>query len=268
MLPVRLMMVAAAILTASLLKGQEPPAVVLAGTPASLERGFYSSELVCRDFDVYGDGKAKTAMISTQGLGRALLSGPGRAGFLTLLRIPIGTTATTVRLCIPVDAFPEQGTVKGKIVAIAAATTAEAPVSLSGSETPLAKFFAALLWGLGFAVPALLSTYLGQHVYLWQKRKEAAQKLVQVRAEHNRTAPEAEKTLFENYLPRLKGASDKQFASDISDQLASLEGLLADDDMVAMKSALDDLDRMKVLDILQRNFPNRKSVLDSLRSKE
>lgn len=269
----------AAVIGAVALKADTPlapskplPVVVLAGTPAWAERPCATT--ICRNFDVYSDGRGTPVMISTVGLGDARLragecdakaSSPAK----TLLRIDATAVGTRICLCIPRSGFPETGTVNGRIIASSPPTTVEAVVALIGATTPPSRyFFAALLWGLGFAIPALFSTYLGQRVYLWQKRKEDERANAITRREQIRNDPDTEQRFFRIYLPQLAGATDEEFIDDLNGQYGSIERLLTNEDAVAIKAALDDRDRAATIAILRRCFPHRGAVLDSVERKD
>jgi len=275
MFTIHLTMIAGAVIAATSITtpapaSLPPPVVVLAGTPSSVEKNCKTA--ICRNFDVYSDGRLTPVMISTLGLGDARIhvgscAANAALSAATLLRFTANARGTRLCVCIPRSAFPVTGTATGKIIASSAPTSAEAAVVLNGSPPAADHFVAALLWGVGFAIPALFSTYLGQRVYIWQKRKDDERANTVSRREQFRNEPEAVQTFFNVFLPQLAGTSDEDFAGEIRNQYASIEGFLTNDDSVAMNEALDAKDRALIVAILRRNFPDRKAALESVESK-
>ena len=210
-------------------------------------------------------------MIATIGLGDARLRAGDcrtKAGATpkTLLRIAADSEGTRICVCIPKSAFPASGTATGKLVATSPPTTAEAEVTLSGSMSPSQHFVAALLWGLGFALPALFSTYVGQRVYLWQKRKDEERETIKTRREQQRVEPAAVQTFFNTFLPGLANSPDNEFADEIRGQFGSIERYLSNEDATAINQALDTNNRARIVAILRKNFPGRDTVLDSVKN--
>jgi hypothetical protein len=273
MYPIHLAIAVAVGFSGAAIQGQtpsQPPVVVLAGTPASAENPCHST--ICREFDLYSDDRATSVLISTVGLGDARLragtcSAKSSSIAKTILRIEAKADGTRICLCIPGSGFPATGTVTGKIIASSPPTTVEAAIALNGTTSPSQHFVAALLWGLGFAIPALFSTYLGQRVYLWQKRKEGERETAINRRLEIRIDPDAEQRFFVNYLPQLAGSSDEVFIEDMNGQYATIERFLTAEDAVAIKAALDAGNRAATIAILRRNFPYRGTVLDSIERK-
>ncbi|MGA8810832.1 MAG: hypothetical protein WB973_23410 [Thermoanaerobaculia bacterium] len=273
MSPLRPILIALAVTATAASAADAPPAVpvvVIAGTPATIERSRGAS--VCREFDVYSDGRATRVMISTTGLGDARLrlgrcADPPKSAMNTLLVLIANGNGARVCVCVSSDAFPVNGNVSGKIIASAPPTSVEAAVTLSTSPWLRQNFIAALLWGLGVAIPLLLSTWAGQRIYVWQKRKDEERAVAGRQRERRRIDPDAENRFFDIYLPKLAGESDEVFAEAVTGQLPSIEPLLTDEEASFLTSALQAKDHQKIIDILRKNFPGHGEVLDRVERK-
>lgn len=277
MVPFRLIAILATIIAAlpsvaGVAATPPPPFVILSGTPSTIDNP-WCTDVVCRDFDVYGDARNTRVMLTTTGLGAARLrSGPcstkAKSVAASALELTVNASGSRVCLCIPNDAFPDSGTVSGKILASAPPTSVETTILLVTSPWLKQNFIAALLWGLGIAIPLLLSTWVGQRVYVWQKRKDDERAAVGRQREQRRRDPDAENRLFDIFLPTLAGASDEEFANEINGQRASIDQGLTDDQSAAFNAAIETNDRAAIIEILRKAFPGHDDVLNELKRKD
>ena len=253
--------------TATTVKGPPPnePAVLITGAPSALSAP--DDAETCTELQLYAQSKTVTAAtVSTSGLGDATITfapctAKAHARMIVLRVQVIDQAGTSLSLRVPRAAFPSAGTTAGKLIVASPAGTVEQPIALIAPSP--SRFITAFLWGVGIAIPALLSAFVSYRLYASQKELDARRAEQLAFDTFKRTSAATVGQFFTVTFPLMWTYRDRNFFFDLSGEeknfgFEKLPGALR----MQLDDAMRRRDRKGVVAAFRAAFPEYGTEID------